>query len=317
MKKLLVILLSILLLCSCTGGKQESEQTENEPEKIINIGAMKGPTGIGLAYMMENHSDRYNFTLEGAVDAMSAKLINKEVDVAIIPSNLAAVINNKLPDTYVVISINALSNLYLLSKDPEITSIADLQGKKIVTAGQNTTVEYILTYLLEAAGVTPEVTYVSEHSEAVTQIVGGGFDAVLLPEPFVTTLLSKDPEFVKAVDLGAEFESASGLKLPMGAAVMNRELLAYPELVNRLIADMGVSASFAYENVEECAKLCEKFDIIKEAVAVKAIPNCNIALITGSEMRDYLTGYYQILFNLNPKAVGGALPAGDFYLVNE
>ena len=48
-------------------------------------------------------------------------------------------------------------------------------------------------------------------------------------------------------------------------------------------------------------------------MAEKALPNCNIVCITGSEMKQKLSGYLSVLFNQNPQSVGGALPEDDFY----
>mgnify|MGYP007104221654 FL=1 len=59
--------------------------------------------------------------------------------------------------------------------------------------------------------------------------------------------------------------------------------------------------------------LVEKYGIVKAAVAEKAIPACNIVCITGADMQQKLSGYLNVLFEQNPKAVGGALPADDFY----
>ena len=57
----------------------------------------------------------------------------------------------------------------------------------------------------------------------------------------------------------------------------------------------------------------EKYGIIKAAVAEKAIPKCNIVCITAEEMKEKLSGYLNVLFEQVPEAVGGAVPADDFY----
>jgi len=48
-------------------------------------------------------------------------------------------------------------------------------------------------------------------------------------------------------------------------------------------------------------------------VAEKALPYCNIVCITGSEMKEKLSGYLQVLSDAEPASVGGALPGEDFY----
>ena len=67
------------------------------------------------------------------------------------------------------------------------------------------------------------------------------------------------------------------------------------------------------ENTEAAAQLVGQFDIVPAAIAAKALPACNITFIEGDEMQQKLSGYLAVLLEQNPKAVGGKLPADDFY----
>ena len=66
-------------------------------------------------------------------------------------------------------------------------------------------------------------------------------------------------------------------------------------------------------NIDEAAELVGKYEIVPAAVAQKAIPACNITFIAGDEMKQALSGYLNVLFEQNPKAVGGVMPGDDFY----
>ena len=66
-------------------------------------------------------------------------------------------------------------------------------------------------------------------------------------------------------------------------------------------------------NVEAAGDLCGQYEIVKAPIAKKAIPQCNILSITGSDMKAALSGCLEVLFQQNPAAVGGALPQDDFY----
>ena len=73
-------------------------------------------------------------------------------------------------------------------------------------------------------------------------------------------------------------------------------------------------------NTAEAAELIGGYDIVDAAVAEKALPYCNIVCITGSEMKDMLSGYLQVLFDAAQASVGqdaetgeGGLPGDDFY----
>ena len=51
----------------------------------------------------------------------------------------------------------------------------------------------------------------------------------------------------------------------------------------------------------------------KAPIAAQAIPYCNITCMTGKDMQAALSGYLTVLAEQNPEAVGGTLPAEDFY----
>ena len=53
--------------------------------------------------------------------------------------------------------------------------------------------------------------------------------------------------------------------------------------------------------------------IIKAAVAEKALPYCNIVCMRGEEMKKALNIYYNSLYSLNPKSVGGSIPGEEIY----
>ncbi len=53
----------------------------------------------------------------------------------------------------------------------------------------------------------------------------------------------------------------------------------------------------------------------KAAVAAKAIPNCNVCFITGSEMQTALSEFLNIMFEVAPASVGGSVPGDDFYCI--
>ena len=61
-------------------------------------------------------------------------------------------------------------------------------------------------------------------------------------------------------------------------------------------------------NIETAADN-KKHGLFKAAVAKKAIPYCNITFIDGPEMKEKVETYLNVLFEQNPKAVGGAMPA--------
>lgn len=103
----------------------------------INIGALKGPTGMGMVTLMgEEFSGKYNITIESAPDVVTGKLINGELDIAAVPVNLASVLYNKTKDesgnsNIMMIAVNTLGVLYVLEDGDTVNSLTDLAGKTL------------------------------------------------------------------------------------------------------------------------------------------------------------------------------------------
>ena len=85
----------------------------------LNVAALKGPTGIGMVKLMKDAKDgatanKYNFTLAGAPDEITAKFASGEFDIAAVPVNLAAALYNKTKGNAQVMAVNTLGVLYIL-----------------------------------------------------------------------------------------------------------------------------------------------------------------------------------------------------------
>lgn len=71
---------------------------------------------------------------------------------------------------------------------------------------------------------------------------------------------------------------------------------------------------FEYRNIDETAQLIAEYGIVaSEAIAKKALPKCHIVCYINNNMRSALEGFLQVLYDQNPKSVGGSMPKDDFY----
>ena len=138
----------------------------------------------------------------------------------------------------------------------------------------------------------------------------------MLPQPYVTAAATQLGEgFRVALSISDEWEKVGGGSLCTTACILVRSQFAeeHPEAVEQFLKDFSESAAWVNENVDDAAELCGRYEIVKAPIAKKAIPQCNIVCITGTEMKDALSGCLNVLFEQNPAAAGGALPGDDFY----
>ncbi len=297
----------------------------------MRIAALKGPTAMGLVQMMDAAQNGdladagYEFSIAASADVVTPLLVQGETDIASVPANLASVLYNNTKGGIEVLAVNTLGVLYVVDTSGSVKSVEDLKGKTIYASGKGATPEYALDYILRGNGLDPEtdvsLEWKSEHAECLAALLADPEGIAMLPQPFVTTAQMKNDQIQVVLDLTEEWdklqegeEDPSGLIT--GVTVVRKAFAEeHPEAVNAFLSSYAESAAFANEHVEEAAKLIGSYEIVPEEVAVKALPFCNITLITGDEMKEKLSGYLSVLYEQNPASVGGTLPADDFYYV--
>ncbi len=321
-KKILIVTLLIALVAALFAGC-----TQKPAEKIaIRIGALKGPTALGMLQLMQKAeakttANQYDFTLAGAPEEISAKMIAGELDIAAIPANLAAVLYNKTEGKVKMAAINTLGVLFILENGNTVHSVEDLRGKTIYATGQASTPEYALNYILTSNGLIPgqdvQIVYKSEHAEVAALLAEGQIDLALLPQPFVTTVQQKSEAVRIALDMTKEWEAVApeGGSLVMGCLAVRTEFYqANQKAVDAFLAEYAASVDYTNENVDAAAALSAQYNVIPEAVAKAAIPFCNIVYIDGDEMVTKAGNCLQVLFAADAKSVGGKLPGNELYI---
>lgn len=299
----------------------DTDVADNQPAAYSAV-ALKGPTGMGLASLMDRAAkgetvNSYSFTLAGDPTAVSASVIKGEVDIACVPVNLASVLYTKTGGEYVCVAVNTLGVLHILEAGDSVQSIADLAGKTLYATGLGSTPEYILNYILEANGLTDKVTveYKTEHSELAALLASGDVTLGMLPEPNVTSAMLQNADLRLALDLTAEWDKVSDTSAVQGCVIAKKAVIeANPDAFADFLADYADSVALCNTDVETAAAFCETYGIVpKAAVAKRAYPNCNIVFVTGADMKASLSAFLEVLYAANPASIGGALPAADFY----
>lgn len=281
---------------------------------------------MGLVKLMDD-ADKgtarhdYAVSMHGTADEIAPLLIKGDLDVALVPANLASVLYNKTQGAIQVAAVNSLGVLYIVSKDDTIKTVADLKGKTILSTGKATMPGYVLTYILEqnnlTVGTDVQVEYYSEATEVAAAMQLSGDSAVaMLPQPYVTSLQMQIEGLQVVLDMTQEWDKISPTSgLVTGVVVARKDFIAQNKAAfDEFLADYSASAAFVNENVAEAAAMIVQREIVaKEPIAQKAIPACNIVSITGADMKAKVSGYLEVLHTQNAESVGGALPQDDFY----
>lgn len=336
-KNLVSILCSIAITTSIITGcgandNSTSSQMDNIEEKqpvTLDITALKGPTGMGLVQFMDevkngNITDNeYNFTIANSPDEITSNIVSGDIDIATVPANLASILYNNTQGQIETLAINTLGVLYIVESGNSVSNIQDLKGKTIYASGKGLTPEYTLNYILSKNGIDPlkdvQIEWKSEHSECLSALMANENAIAMLPQPFVTTAQTKSEKIRIAINLNDEWNSLQSKNeisssLVTGVVIARKEIVEQnPEAISQFLDHYKKSVEFTNTNVEKAAELVGKYEIVPQQVAIKAIPECNITFIEGTEMKEKLSGYLSVLNEQNPKTIGGQMPEDDFY----
>ena len=323
MKKTFVLAFILITAASlfAMGAKEDADYSVLNPVKV-RVAALKGPTAMGMVKLMEDsgegsvNGNSYEFTVVGAPTEITPMLVKGEVDIAALPANLAAVIYNNTKGKVKVLAVNTLGVLYICENGNSVSSIEDLKGKTIYSSGKGSSPEYALDYILEQNGLSDlPIEWKSEHAECVAALLNDPDAVALLPQPFATTAIMKNPSIRIALDLNKEWDKVSPESALLTGVVVARTDFVEKEgaAVEKFLEEYGKSTAWVNENVAESSLMIGNLGIVTAQVAEKALPYCNIVCITGPEMKERLSGYLEVLYNANAKSVGGVLPGEDFY----
>lgn len=323
---LLAVALCLVLLAGCA---QASKSAAVPDDTLVRVAGLKGPTTMGLVKLMEDAENerslnRYEFTMVTAADELTGLVASGDVDIALLPANVAAILYQKTQGGISVIDINTLGVLYLVSADTSVSSMEQLRGRTVYLPGKGTTPEYALRYLIDAAGLSKEdvtLEFKSESAEVVS-ILAEKPDAIgLLPQPFVTAALAQEESLSIIMDLTQVWDSFQSEENPgslvTGVTIVSKEFLdAHKELVDTFLTEHETSIQFTSQDPEAAAELIAKAEIVAKApIAQKALPYCNITFLSGQDLKNALNGYLAVLFEQDPASVGGALPDDAFYYI--
>lgn len=302
------------------------ETSQNTDGTVVRVASLKGPTSLGLLFLMDKANkgetaNTYDFRMATGADEILPLMVKGDLDIALIPANVASILYHKTQGGVEVIDINTLGVLYMVSGEDGLMDFTDLKGKTIYLTGKGTTPDYVLQYLLNANGMSVDdvtLEYKSEATEVASVLAEDPTAIGLLPQPFVTAACMQNDALKVIFDLNEEWnkvQGVSGSSMVTGVTVVRKEFLEEnEEAVKAFMEEHKASAEAINADPATGAALAVEAQIVaKESIAQKAIPDCNITYMDKAEMKQALSGYLDVLFHQDSQSIGGGLPESDFY----
>ncbi|MFP4329437.1 MAG: ABC transporter substrate-binding protein [Spirochaetaceae bacterium] len=309
-----------------TGIQEQEQPPVFEPEEVsYSVVSLRGPTAVGLAEAMQESTIAEGVEVEwelvGSPDLAVSRILSGEADLVALPTNLAAQLYNRDADVAVA-GTNLWGLMYLVGPEDGPRSFSDLAGRTVYTIGRGATPDVLLRYFLAREGLDPDGDLTIDYSYGQVELsqlaASGEIDLVLLPEPFVTQVTQRNPDMRILLDFQSAWQEAVGSEesYPQTVFLARRSVAqANPESFALLLDRIEESLLFAISDPVETGVLVEQAGIgLPAEVTEAAIPRLNIRYESATDSREAIEEYLQVLFDFNPRSIGGAMPGDEFYL---
>lgn len=331
MKRIIAVLLTLSLLLTaagCSAQKQTEKQPVPQPKMenvSIDVGVLRGPSGISMIKMISDNpvlgeGVQVNYSIEQSPDILNSKLLSGEIELATIPTNTAATLYNKgVP--YQLAGMNTWGVMYVVSNGKTINAWTDLKGQTIGTVAKGASSDVVFKYLLSRNGIDPDkdvtLNYNPSPVELAQLLMAGKVSVAALPEPWVSVVLSKNPQIKVGLDLQKEWSKIQGSDTPFAQTclVVNQEFAArHPQIVEKFLNEYAKAIDWVNKNPQLAADLIKDTDIgIPADVAVAAIPRCNLKYMGSQQSKAAVNKYLEVLLQFSPETVGGKIPDDKFF----
>ena len=316
MKKISTLILTIILVVNLTGcslSKDVRVKTYNGLPAISICKLIKEEDNIKSSY-------KTSYTIESNDKKLAESLNKKEVDIALVPTDMAAKAYNKNSSYQIYASIGQ-GSYYLVTSDPEVTGFnSTLINKEIAIAGENSMTDNIVKAILKKNNIDETLVkfkYTNTVPELVKTLTLGEIYTGIVPETSLTSLLYKHSGLKILASTNDAYENTFDISegYPQFSVIVRKDFAKNnKEYVNKFLFKLKESIEFVNNNPLQAGAYGEELKIpIKPQILSKAIKRCNLKFIEIDKFKQNYEYFFDILYNYNNEAVGGTVPDESIY----
>lgn len=290
-------------------------------EETIKIGLLDGPSAVSFIAMIDNppviDNRKVEFIIHSEPQQIQALMMQGELDFAVLPTVMAANLYNKGID-YKLLAIPVWGTLYLLSNNPAIQNLNQLQQEKVYLFGQGSTADVLFRNYLKKNvlhHIQTDYSY-SSNTELGHAFLQKKIALAVISEPIVSILMSKDSNIsiLQKIEPEGIYSNINKDIFAQTSFLVNANIITnYNTLIQAISELYKESCIFTYQQPEKTAALLVKHGFYPDtAVAMQSVPRCNIRFSYAADVKEMVMEYLRIFYTFEPKSTGGKMPADDF-----
>lgn len=320
---ILVLLVSI--------STQAFEQDGKVPSRQIRLSGPAAVVSYPLMVMAEQNNlakngINFTFTQWQNPTQLRALVLSEQVDIAAMPSNVAAIFYNK-GHALRLMNISVWDIMSIVSRDKPIHDLRELIDEVIVVPFKNEMPSIVLQQLLKAQ--LPQeykkikLRFSHNPLDASQLLLAGKVKHGLLIEPVASLALHTASEssdqlaLYRSLNISQLWAHAhpSSPRLPQAGIVANTTISSDITLLAQLNHAYSQAAQWCNDEVSACAKVVQGFLPKMPLVVLEtAIQQTQLQPKLASDTLHDLEAFFNLLAQQDSKLIGDQLPSIGFYL---
>lgn len=243
---------------------------------------------------------------------LRAMLLERSIDMAIVPSISVALFANKGIELMPLFAHRLRGNLALVGRGAAFTSLSQAPDRSIAVPFKGDLPDIVLRHL----GLTQaQALFVANPIAAMQMLLSGRVANAFLAEPFATVVQSKEPAISVRLNVCEKWERATG-----GSGCPLVGIVAAPQgaLNNRAAGLISTAYKKAFEEVvanpeRAAALVASAFANLPAPILDRSFRKISGHILEGGDATRQLQNFLHIVHKLEPAAIGGRVPELEFF----
>ncbi|MBR2577701.1 MAG: hypothetical protein IKE38_02105 [Erysipelotrichaceae bacterium] len=256
MKKIIIVLLTLLCLAGCTAGGKEPETKE---PAVLDYSIVSPSGAPSLALLDLLGDDKMSFDIVDGSEVLQAEFTGGNADVIIAPVNLGAKLASATGN-YKLVAVLTWGNLYLVSG----VSAEEAANAPVAAFGEAAVPGKVLGYLADELGAY-SFEWFNSVNEANAALLAGEYQSAVLAEPVLTMAKAKyEGELNVLVNIQEAYKEKTGYdSYPQAALFVNVKDLDDEAKLNEFLDIISMSIE-SYNGSKDA--LSERIDAVDLSV---------------------------------------------------
>ncbi len=304
-----------------------NEELDYKEPITIRIASPIGNTALTFARVIENKALSKNISvdfklLDGPME-IPLLLQKEEVDILLMPVNLAAKMYNKGVN-YKLLNVVFWGAFNIVTSNETINDWSDLKGKELYLFGEGSTPDIITRFLLKANGIDPETDIKLIYQQAnqnALMLIANKISIAVLPEPASTKALMENNDLKAILNYNTEWKEIVGGEnylAQAGMMINNTFAKNKKDLIHIFIKLYLKELKALFNETGLFGELSEKHNLVGDRELVeKSVNRFGINYKSALESKDSLDIYFNVLSGFDPESIGGNIPDDNFYYLED